>query len=688
MGPWTNIESPTVERTPTVPFPGAARAGLGATNRTGTTPLYGPWAVTAAAALLSTLVLPADPCAAQPFAYISNTSGNTVSVLDTATDSIVDTISVPAPFGMSMAVGDPLVYLLSACIDEDCTGGVQVLDSQTNVIVDTVAAGTLSVSVAVNPALPRVYVVNNGTNDVSVIDTTTNSVIATIPVWFWPSAVAVHPDGTRAYVTSQGAYIAHLTVIDSATNLVHTREINGQAFGVAVHPSGRWIYVTNGCEATCPSQPDGCDPPPCPYRGAVEVIDAATELTVANIEVERWPRGIVINPAGTRAYVANWGNNEGSSVSVINLANNTVIGSIPTGPGPWTLGVSPDGGKLYVVNNGDHTLSVIELTGEFRSGSRRDATIELDGPTQARGSIMGVAEVPPGCGDSIQVPPEACDDGNAASGDGCDSDCTLSSCGNGIVAGSEECDDGNVEDGDDCSSACELTGCGDGAVTIGETCDDGNVFACDSCDADCSPRSPCACGDGSVDTLLGEVCDDGNAATGDGCNSVCRFEMIPGGGREADCFAEWVIVNPDAVPLYDRNGRHGTKQTCTDGNAACDADGTADGDCEFRVTVCTAVTDTELGCSDPGLQLAEVSQPSERDALESSEAAAIRTQLGVLQTLITEGPDACSEEMPMRVALRSGTAGSRPGKLRIRTEVGVTGTVDKDSLTLTCRPAL
>ncbi|MGH7895748.1 MAG: DUF4215 domain-containing protein, partial [Candidatus Binatia bacterium] len=85
------------------------------------------------------------------------------------------------------------------------------------------------------------------------------------------------------------------------------------------------------------------------------------------------------------------------------------------------------------------------------------------------------------CGDGAVGAGEACDDGNATDGDGCDHDCSVSTCGNGIVAGTEQCDDGNTQDGDGCSSACKL------AESVCDDCtdDDGNGLV-DAADPGCS----------------------------------------------------------------------------------------------------------------------------------------------------------------------------------------------------------
>ena len=123
------------------------------------------------------------------------------------------------------------------------------------------------------------------------------------------------------------------------------------------------------------------------------------------------------------------------------------------------------------------------------------------------------------CGDGVLTPPEVCDDGNTASGDGCDANCTPTACGNGIVSTGEQCDDGNVVPNDGCSATCRLEFCGDGTVNGSEQCDDGNLISGDGCDANCRITG---CGSGV--RTSGEACDDGNLTTGDGCDAACAVE--------------------------------------------------------------------------------------------------------------------------------------------------------------------
>jgi len=60
-------------------------------------------------------------------------------------------------------------------------------------------------------------------------------------------------------------------------------------------------------------------------------------------------------------------------------------------------------------------------------------------------------------------------------------------CGNGEVEEGEACDDGNLANDDDCNSVCEIIPpCGNGRPDDGEQCDDGNLVNGDGCDALCT----------------------------------------------------------------------------------------------------------------------------------------------------------------------------------------------------------
>ena len=91
-----------------------------------------------------------------------------------------------------------------AYIPNEGSGTVSVIDTATNTVVATVVVGSGPDGVAVNPAGTRVYVTNEGSNTVSVINTATNTVVATVDVGFLPQGVAVNPLTNTVYVANHG----------------------------------------------------------------------------------------------------------------------------------------------------------------------------------------------------------------------------------------------------------------------------------------------------------------------------------------------------------------------------------------------------------------------------------------------------------------------------------------------------
>ena len=114
------------------------------------------------------------------------------------------------------------------------SNNVSVIDTATNTVIATIPAGTFPVNAAVTPNGSRVYVSNNSSNNVSVIDTATNTVIATVPVGSTPNGIAVTSDATQVYVSNfNGNTISRIA---TATNTVV-----GRWRSRAVHFRSIWV---------------------------------------------------------------------------------------------------------------------------------------------------------------------------------------------------------------------------------------------------------------------------------------------------------------------------------------------------------------------------------------------------------------------------------------------------------------
>ena len=91
-----------------------------------------------------------------------------------------------------------------AYISNSGDGTLSVIDTATNTVVATVPVGSAPAGGRFSPTGTRFYVANSGDNTVSVVDTVNNSVVGTLAVGTSPIDVAVTPSGTRLYVTDSG----------------------------------------------------------------------------------------------------------------------------------------------------------------------------------------------------------------------------------------------------------------------------------------------------------------------------------------------------------------------------------------------------------------------------------------------------------------------------------------------------
>ncbi len=91
---------------------------------------------------------------------------------------------------------------------------VSVIDTATNTVVATAPVGATPTGVTVNPIGTFTYVANSASNTVSVISSATNTVVATIPVGSSPLAIAF---GVRDPIAGLIAQVQALVTAGSLT---------------------------------------------------------------------------------------------------------------------------------------------------------------------------------------------------------------------------------------------------------------------------------------------------------------------------------------------------------------------------------------------------------------------------------------------------------------------------------------
>jgi YVTN family beta-propeller protein len=142
--------------------------------------------------------------------YVTNDATNTVSHIDTDTDTVTYTFAVGEypgagryPQAVTTTPDGRYAYVASPQI-----GAVTVIDTTSDVLVGRIPASGFMV---VPPSGGRAYLFGG---DLSVIDTSTNTVTETVPTDLWPAAGAVSRDGRRLYLADAAA--GTVTIVDTS----------------------------------------------------------------------------------------------------------------------------------------------------------------------------------------------------------------------------------------------------------------------------------------------------------------------------------------------------------------------------------------------------------------------------------------------------------------------------------------
>ncbi len=226
---------------------------------------------------------------------------------------------------------------------------VSVIDLATNKVVQTISDPSFNqpYTITLNAAGTIAYVTNSNSTTITKINTATNTVLGTITGFNGPSGMVITPDGTTAYVNNYGYNGGAGSGTGTTVSIVHlggdtiTGPINvGTApAGLAITPNGAFVYVINYVDGNIGT-------------GTISVINTATNLVVDTIAGFSGPFQIVINAQGTYAYVTNFGSNNfapvGTTVSVVSLQTNTIVDTIQVGTQPACMAFTPDGRYLYI----------------------------------------------------------------------------------------------------------------------------------------------------------------------------------------------------------------------------------------------------------------------------------------------------------------------------------------------------
>ncbi len=270
--------------------------------------------------------------------FVTNSGANTVSVIDSSTNTGSATINVGSrPEGVAT---DPQFGVCVANGGDDTVSVIKGLDAVTaTVSVEGLLTSPPTMGVAVDHQMSRAYVTHRGSPGVSVINLG-GTLLPPFAHRFFdvPAPLGVAVDSARRLVFVTQPEFNTVSVMDPATSgVVAVIPVRQQPTGIVVDAPRRRVYVANTGFNT------------------VSVIGTATG-GVPEIDVAAGPVGVTVDSRGD-AYVTRLD----GTVAVIDATSGSVSATIPVGSQPQGLAFEPRSDRLYVANSGDGTVSVIDL---------------------------------------------------------------------------------------------------------------------------------------------------------------------------------------------------------------------------------------------------------------------------------------------------------------------------------------
>lgn len=255
-------------------------------------------------------------------AFVTNSTSSTISVVNTKTNELSQTVNLPGgyPFGIAVSLDDKKVMVTTqgnlgvAMVLDNAASGLKLAG---NVPIPGLAgraavipAAPAGSSMAGNMLIPSYDMNTSGPPTLTLVDPAIPKVVKTLTLrgsTSVPQAVVVSPDARFAYVTlfaagsrstqlleaAGGVWVVDLQTFTTA-RVIETGD--ARSFGLDITPDGKYLLVTNF------------------VRNEVVAIDTLTNKAVAKVSVGQQPLSVTLSSDGKLAFIANQSD---ATVSVI-----------------------------------------------------------------------------------------------------------------------------------------------------------------------------------------------------------------------------------------------------------------------------------------------------------------------------------------------------------------------------------
>jgi YVTN family beta-propeller protein len=278
--------------------------------------------------------------------YVTNSGGDTISVIDPATNTVTGDIKVSMnPHGIVPSIDKKRFFISS-----EGENLMDVVDRASSKVIRRIPLGTRPNNVAITPDGRRVYVCIRQESWVDIVDTTSLEKVKSVPVGRYPHNVYCTGDGKYMLATSMGD--KKITAID-----IKTEE---PAFEIPLPGVPRPVAMDSGPQRLFVQLSN--------LHGFV-VVDYAARKVTQTIDMPAAPadakplipstfaHGLAVSPDQTTLWACSQLSN---SVSVYSLPDLKLIATTPVGVAPDWMVFTPDGKRAYVSNTGSNTVSVLD----------------------------------------------------------------------------------------------------------------------------------------------------------------------------------------------------------------------------------------------------------------------------------------------------------------------------------------
>lgn len=297
-------------------------------------------------AILAGVFLSSTLLAGSVHVYVANSDGDTITIIDPATNKVSGEIKVSNhPHGIVSSPDQKRFYVSS-----EGDNVLDVVERATSKVIKRIPLGTRPNNLAITPDGRRVYVCIRQEAWVDVVDTASLTKAKSVPVGRYPHNVYLTPDGKYMLATSLGD--KKITAIDIATEQpAFEIPLPGVPRPVALDAGPKHLFVQL-------SDLHGFIVIDYPSRKVANKIMLPTAPSGAKPLIpQTFSHGIAVGPGGGTLWVTSLLNN---AVYVYSLPALNLLDTTPVGIAPDWMTFTPDGKRCYVSNAGSDSVSVLD----------------------------------------------------------------------------------------------------------------------------------------------------------------------------------------------------------------------------------------------------------------------------------------------------------------------------------------